>query len=194
MKTSRQTVFRKLAALYERMADAYAGCAENIGLSCEGCEDNCCTSYFQHHTYVEWAYLWQGLKALPEERRLSYEQRAREYVAAAHRAIGEGRRPDAMCPLNDDGLCGVYKHRLMICRMHGVPNFLVNPRGQRLDFPGCFKSQELSKAVDVTPFDRTPLYRDLVGLEMAFVGKKIRSLPKVDMTLAEMIVMGPPQV
>jgi hypothetical protein len=63
VKTTPQAVFRKLAALYERMGRAYETSAQSIGLSCAGCPDNCCTSFFQHHTYVEWAYLWKGLAA-----------------------------------------------------------------------------------------------------------------------------------
>jgi hypothetical protein len=42
--------------------------------------------------------------------------------------------------------------------------------------------------------DRTPLYKDLVLLEMQFVGKNLRMLPKVDHTIAEMIVLGPPKL
>ena len=78
-----------------------------------------------------------------------------------------------MCPLNDDGLCGVYGHRLMICRMHGVPNALVRPDGRRIQFAGCFRAQELTQeADDVFVLDRTPLYTDLVRLEMEFLGSK----------------------
>ena len=64
-KLTPKACYRKLAALYTRMADAYADAAGRIGLSCAGCADNCCHSYFQHHTYVEWAYLWQGLTRCP---------------------------------------------------------------------------------------------------------------------------------
>ncbi len=73
---TRQAVFRKLDALYERMASVYADTSAKIGLSCEGCEENCCTSYFQHHTYVEWTYLWQGLNKLPEDKRNEYIRRS----------------------------------------------------------------------------------------------------------------------
>ncbi len=194
-KMTRQAVFRKLDSLYERMASAYSETSAEIGLSCEGCEDNCCTSYFQHHTYVEWLYLWHGMNSLPEAKRNEYIERSQDYVRNANAMLESGVRPKIMCPLNDNGLCGVYKHRLMICRMHGVVNTLRQPNGRQLSFPGCFKCQDLTKGMaDVPVIDRTPLYKELVALEMGLLGKKIRSMPKVDFTLAEMIVMGPPDL
>lgn len=193
MKTTPQAVFRKLAALYGRMGQAYAAAAQAIGLSCEGCADNCCTSFFQHHTYVEWVYLWKGLEALPGDRRQDYEARAAAYVREAQDALSLGQRPRLMCPLNDQGLCGLYEHRLMICRLHGVPTVSVRPDGARQEFPGCFKAQELcAERTDVAVLDRTALYRDLAQLEMEFLGSRLRQLPRVDLTLAEMIVRGKP--
>ena len=187
--------FRKLAALYADMQDAYVRHAASLGLTCDNCPDNCCTSYFQHHTRIEWAYLLQGLSELPPERRAEYERRARTYLREAGDALARGERPHIMCPLNDEGRCGVYMHRLMICRLHGVPNRLRYPDGRTLDFPGCFRSQELCAAADSFPvLDRTALYTRLMELEVQFVGPgRIRSLPRVDLTLAEMIVQGTPQ-
>lgn len=187
--------FRKLAALYADMQDAYVRYAQALGLTCENCADNCCTSYFQHHTRIEWAYLLQGLAGLPAARRADYEERARSYVREAHNALARGERPRIMCPLNDDGRCGVYAHRLMICRLHGVPNSLRYPNGRVIDFPGCFRSQELCAEGGSYPvLDRTPLYTRLMELEVQFVGPgKIRTMPRVDLTLAEMIVQGAPE-
>ncbi|KAB1442804.1 hypothetical protein [Pseudodesulfovibrio senegalensis] len=200
-KKTPKAAFRKLAAIYTRMADGYADAAQAIGLSCEGCTDNCCYSFFQHHTYIEWAYLWEGLKQLPDAQRTLFEDRSREYVEQARQDLQRGERPHIMCPLNlgdeGQGRCGLYEHRLMICRMHGVPNVMTRPDGRSVDFPGCWKCQELTgdmREQDRQPpvVDRTPLYSDLARLEMEFVGPKLRSLPKVDHTIAEMIVLGPP--
>jgi hypothetical protein len=79
--------------------------------------------------------------------------------------------------------------------MHGVPNSFVRPDGKRVSFPGCFRCQELYAHLKEVPvLDRTGFYRDLVSLEMAFAGPKIKALPKVNLTLAEMLVQGPPGI
>ncbi|NDV20402.1 hypothetical protein GO013_13380 [Pseudodesulfovibrio sp. JC047] len=197
-KLTPKAAFRKLAAIYDTMVDRYNDVAEPIGMRCDGCGDNCCLSFFQHHTYVEWAYMWEGLKQLPADRLESIKDKAQAYVEQAQAALSQGQRPHIMCPLNIDekqGICGLYKHRLMICRMHGVPNMLVKPTGQAIHFPGCYRCQDLTKDMETPPFvDRTPLYKNLVMLEMQFVGKKLQQLPKVDHTIAEMIVLGPPKL
>lgn len=195
-KENRSSVFRKLAALYHDMETSYAKTAKEIGLSCMQCENNCCTSYFMHHTYVEWAYLWKGINALPEDDRALFLENATSYVKRSRTDLANGTRPHSMCPLNKDGLCGLYTHRLMICRMHGVPNKLTAPNGASKIFPGCWKSQELILSIPHPPIlDRTSLYLRLVKLELAFVGpQKIHTLPRVNMTLAEMLEQGPPKI
>ncbi len=121
--------------------------------------------------------------------------RARQYVRKSDTVLAQGHKPSIMCPLNDDGLCQLYEYRLMICRMHGVPNSFVRPDGQKMSFPGCFKCQELySDLVEVPVLDRTHFYHDLAALETAFVGQKDKALPKVKLTLAEMVVQGPPPI
>ncbi|MEF2231240.1 MAG: hypothetical protein V3571_09960 [Pseudodesulfovibrio sp.] len=201
-KLTPKAAYRKLAALYDRMVAQYGAAASAIGLSCDGCGDNCCLSFFQHHTYVEWAYLWEGLNQLPPDRLEAIRARAQAYVDDARAAMERGERPHLMCPLNIDekqGVCGLYGHRLMICRMHGVPNALTRPDGSQVRFPGCYRCQERTATLEadggmVPVIDRTPLYRDLVTLEMQFVGAGLRQLSKVDHTIAEMIVLGPPRL
>lgn len=187
----RRTVLAKLATLYADMDAAYAAAAAAAGLSCAGCAENCCVSFFQHHTLVEWLYLHKGLDALPAERREAYLARAADYVAAAREALSRGETPRIMCPLNDDGLCGIYDHRLMICRLHGVPNVLIGGMGVR-EFPGCEPCQRLAAGnPNLKAMDRTPLLRRLAGLEMELWGSKAGRPPKVDMTLAEMMLRRP---
>ncbi|MDY6950825.1 MAG: hypothetical protein SWE60_04885 [Thermodesulfobacteriota bacterium] len=188
-------LFRRLSRLYSEMEEAYNRTAKAIGLTCEGCPDNCCTSYFQHHTYIEWAYLWEGIISCPDEMKRKILAGAGEYVRESQMLLAQGVRPRIMCPLNDRGLCQLYKYRLMICRMHGVPNSFVMPDGERIAFPGCSRCQVLYFDVKQVPvLDRTSFYKELASLEMAFMGGKIRALPKVDLTLAEMLVHGPPNI
>ncbi len=190
-------IFARLADLYERMASAYAQTAAEAGLTCQGCQQNCCVSFFQHHTYVEWSYLWRGMNELPEERRALYLSRARDVVEQYRQALALGVQPSAMCPVNDDGLCGLYQHRLMICRLHGTRNTMLLPNGDRRVFTGCYRfvSNVTDMADETVPtLDRTELYKELVQLEMAYVGKRLAVLPKVNMTLAEMLLQGPPSI
>lgn len=176
------------------MEEAYDQEANTIGLSCIGCPDNCCNSYFQHHTYIEWAYLWQGIRSHPGPKQQQFVDKAGEYVAKSEAALAQGVKPRIMCPLNDNGICQLYEHRLMICRMHGVPNSLVMPDGRRIHFPGCFRCQELcSDREEVHFLDRTGFYRELASLEIAFAKSGSKALPRVSLTIAEMIVKGPPK-
>jgi hypothetical protein len=186
-----RAVLRKLTSLYAAMDAAYDTAATAAGLSCAGCAENCCTSYFQHHTHVEWLYLLEGLRALPEARRAAYLARARAYGDETAANLARGEIPRGMCPVNDDGLCGLYGHRLMICRLHGVPNVLLGPGGIR-EFPGCGPCQRLATARPggLPAMNRTPLLRQLADLEMELWGSRPGRPPKVDLTLAAMLVTG----
>ena len=183
----------QIAKLYNDMETTYDELAKSISFSCTGCPDNCCDSYFQHHTYTEWAYLWEGLQALPAEERDLFIERAKAYVAESEQALAKDDRPMIMCPINKDGLCALYAHRMMICRLHGVPSSMRKPDGQKMEFPGCFRCQELLEDhEDITHLDRTEMYKRLIEIETKFLGVKRHILPRVKMTLAEMIVKGPP--
>ncbi len=187
-------ISRRIAAIYEEIETQYDQVAKELGFSCTGCPDNCCDSYFLHHTYTEWAYLWQGLDALPAEKRQGFELRSRQYVRQSQEVLARGERPQIMCPLIDNGRCGLYKHRLLICRLHGVPSSMTRPDGQQLLFPGCFRCQEITgDNEDVPRMDRTKLFQDFVQIEMEWLGVKRKVLPKVKMTIAEMIIKGPPE-
>ncbi|MFZ5426832.1 MAG: hypothetical protein ACOZEN_07645 [Thermodesulfobacteriota bacterium] len=188
---SKRVLSRKLAALYGKMAQSFAKAAPE-GFTCDGCTQNCCVSYFQHHTHIEWHYLWEGLSALPEAKREEYVNRARDYVLKSSEALSRGEIPKEMCPVNEDGKCGLYEHRMMICRMYGVPNFLVGRSGLK-QFPGCPVCMEMIGGREIDRVDRTVLYRELAQLEMEFLGSRRNMAPKVDMTLAEMILAGPPK-
>lgn len=180
-------IFPRLATVYAEMEQAYLQVATLLDFSCQGCPDNCCDSYFQHHTYVEWAYLRQGFDALPEDRRAEYQRRSRAAMVSYQEALAKGERPQVMCPINDNGLCGLYQHRLMICRLHGVPASMTSPNGKQHQFPGCFRCQEITEGqANVTTMDRTRFFKTMVGLEQEFL--RGHSLPRIKMTLAEMLV------
>jgi hypothetical protein len=94
-------------------------------------------------THVEETFLRRGLAALPEGRRAELAARTRE----------DGRE---MCPaLDDDGRCGIYAFRPLICRTYGAP---LRHRG----------------AVEVV---RPPL---LYACDLNFTDVRLRSLPPRD--------------
>lgn len=188
---TKAAAFRKLEAIYRDMQRGYDLCAGPLDFTCAHCPRNCCTSYFQHHTHIEWAFLHKGVQALPEAQREALMDRARAYEDQASLSLARGETPDAMCPINVDGLCTLYGHRLMICRLHGVRHRLAGPSGTK-DFPGCWRFEEAAETADRIPvLDRTPLYRRLAELEMAYLGGKARRLPRVSLTLARMLVTSP---
>jgi hypothetical protein len=105
-----------------------------------------------------------------------------------------------MCPLIDDnGLCGLYEHRMLVCRMHGVPATLTRPDGQSMRFPGCFRCQEIvaenyDRETDAPAMDRTQLFRRLAALESQLMGDRRHLYPRLKKTIADMIVEGPPAI
>lgn len=181
------------------MEEAYEACAAQAGLSCTGCERNCCTSFFRHHTYVEWAFLWRGLNGMDKTERKLLVDRAEDYLTQTRIAMAADVAPSAMCPLNEKGLCVLYSHRLMICRMHGTRNVFSLPDGGQRFFPGCARFVELPCAApgqeaDTPCLDRTPFYTELAALETMFLQRAGRPLPRVNLTIAEMMVLGPPRI
>lgn len=189
-------VFARLEDLYTRMETAYNATAAAAGLTCTGCDDNCCRTHFRHHTRIEWAYLWKGMLSLSPERREAYLERAKDVVAQCDAALAAGVVPRVMCPLNDEGRCGLYKYRLMICRMHGTRNILRLPDGRTQVFRGCHRFDNCTAQfadADRPSLDRTPLYTELAKLEMEHLGPTAARQQRVDLTLAEMLVYGPPK-
>ncbi len=191
---------REISEIFQAMQEEYEEIADQIPLTCRGCPDNCCDSYFQHHTYSEWAFLWEGLRQLDNETLDRVTERAKEYVRQSSDALAAGERPQIRCPLiNDEGLCALYRHRMLVCRMHGVPATLTRPDGQSMRFPGCFRCQELvqekyRQETDAPAMDRTRLFRRLAALESRLLGKRRHLYPRLKKTIADMIVEGPPAV
>ena len=188
----------ELEEIYAGLQHEYARVAGELAFSCTGCSDNCCDSYFSHYTYVDWAYLWEGIRQLKDEDRNIIPVRATDYQKVSRKAQQRGERPRAMCPLNVDGRCGLYQHRLLVCRTHGVPARMTRPDGKSLVFPGCFRCQDLvetmGSAADDCFVERTPFLQRLAKLEQDFLNHKRHLLPKVRLTIAEMILKGAPAI
>ena len=190
---------RELADIYATMELQYDAVAGKVGLSCSGCPDNCCDSYFLHYTYSEWAYIWEGIRALDDETLEKIVERSKRYVEESQKILQRKERPKLLCPLNDEGLCTLYSHRLMICRLHGIPASMTRPDGQALKFPGCFRCQEIiqekyQKEADVPFMNRTELLARVAALESDLLGGKRHLFPKVRRSIAEMIAEGPPRI
>jgi hypothetical protein len=190
---------RSMRQIYEEMEREYEQVAAQLQFSCDGCPDNCCDSYFQHHTFVEWGYLWLGFRQLPETRQAEILERSRLYNTACEQTLARNERPQVMCPLNENGRCILYTHRLMVCRTHGVPATMQRPDGKRLDFPGCFGCQELVKKTfahesDLPRAERTLLLRKLAMLENELMGGQRHLYPRIKLTIAQMLVKGPPSI
>jgi hypothetical protein len=75
---------------------------------------------------------------------------------------------------------------------------MTRPDGRTLRFPGCFRCQDIVDAryaQEPPPHvERTPLLRRLALLENEFLENKRHLLPKVKITIAEMLVKGPPTI
>jgi len=193
-----ETMLRQLQEIYEKLERAYDAVAHQLHFSCVGCPDNCCDSYFLHHTYAEWAYLWLSFKELDPAKQKKLLQKSEDYIKQCQVAESEGERPQSMCPLNEEGLCTLYKHRMLVCRTHGVPASMTRPDGQSMRFPGCFRCQEIVKTrydkIQPPSVERTPLLQQLVLLESELLDNKRHLMPRVKMTIAEMLVKGPPSL
>ena len=89
----------------------------------------------------------------------------------------------------------VYKHRLMVCRTHGVPATITRPDGKQLHFPGCFRCQEVQVDNDGSQvMERTAMLRQLAMMENELLQNRRHLYPKVKLTIAEMLVKGPPRL
>lgn len=184
----------RIADLYQRMEEQYDQVAGQIGLTCDGCPDNCCDSFFRHHTFAEWAYLWEGLRVLPAERLTEIRNRAELYMARVQQLILADEPPLIMCPVNEKGRCAIYRHRMMICRLHGVPAAITRPDGEKMQFPGCFRCQEMTTTKTIfQPMERGGLFQEMIAIETEIRRPATAPMPKIKMTLAEMIINGPPK-
>ncbi len=147
------------------MDKRYEDTATHYGFVCTGCKDNCCLTRFYHHTLLETLHLLEGFQALDNLRQVEITQRAVIVCEESRTADQAGERIRHMCPLNLGGLCLLYTHRPMICRLHGVPHELRSP-GRMPDYgPGCNAFAEQCGKLPYHQFDRTPFYAQIAKLE-----------------------------
>jgi len=84
----------------------------------------------------------------------------------------------------------MYEHRLMICRLHGIPYEFTPPGRDRVYGEGCAIFSSRHGDQPYIPFDRTPFYSELSALEREF-RQTTGIYEKIKMTIAEMILMAP---
>jgi Fe-S-cluster containining protein len=168
------------------MDGAYTAAAAQYGFECRGCEDNCCQTRFYHHTLLEYLYLFEGYRQLDSG--LQQELRQRAHVVSAYqvRPDRDIRHDGHMCPLNIDGLCRLYAHRPMICRLHGLPHDLHLGNGRVVRGPGCDLFVEQCGERPYVVFDRTPFYTRMAVLEKS-LRRDAGYRHKIKMTVAEML-------
>lgn len=170
--------------IYSSMDRAYREVEAFYGFDCQGCRDNCCSTYFFHYTIAEYLYLLQGFSSLPDEIKDEVLQRAKEMCDSR-------QKENYLCPLNFQGRCALYSHRTMICRLHGLPFEVHRPDGRRDEGTACskFEEERARKALPYRRIDRTPFYTDLANLERE-LREEIGYAQKFKKTIAEMLRDG----
>lgn len=189
MTDSYPEYFDRLREIYAAMDEAYNTAAGKYGFTCDQCPDNCCLTRFYNLTYLEYYYLLGGVNRLTAGQQQAVSQRAREVVDRVAVDEAAGRTPRHMCPLNVEGRCGLHTHRLMICRLHGIPHEFKFPDGRVSYGEGCPVFGERCGDRAYIVFDRTPFYQQLSSLEKAF-RQTVGINGKIKMTIAQMIVAG----
>jgi Fe-S-cluster containining protein len=177
----------RLRRIYADMDAAYAQAAAGYGFVCEGCDESCCRTRFFHHTLLESLCLREGYHGLSAARREQIRERAAAVAAQHARDLAAGADTKPLCPLNETGRCGLYAHRPMICRLHGIPHELHPPGRAPQTGPGCAEFHRRCGRGVYHPFDRTPLYTQLARLE-AELQQALGRRPKLRMTIAEMLL------
>lgn len=186
-------LFDPLIDLFNEIDYVYEQTAAKYGFICRGCENNCCTSLFFHHTFVEKAYLQEGFSNIDLDLKTRILEKAEYYIDKVvskprdldfqkHKEVESSK---LMCPLNEGGQCLLYSYRPMICRFHGLPHVLKLPGCQEIRFPGC-AAGNFDKYPYYT-FDRTSFYHSMTKVEMSF-RKTTCKAGKIKMTIAEMLL------
>ena len=178
--------FQRLAEIFRSIDNLYEMAQKHYSFGCEGCADNCCETKFHHHTLIEELYLAEGLKRLAEDTKKAALARAAGVVKIHNESSDDVR---VMCPLNENGLCIIYEHRPMICRIHGVPYQLFK-QNMAIEFGmGCYRflNEKLGGDVPYFMFNRTMFYMEMAKLEKE-VREGLGHTGDYKKTTAEMVV------
>ena len=176
----------RLGNIYKKVDKAYAEIAENLGFTCEGCEDNCCQNVFLHFTVVENFYLIDGFRRLDREIREEIFKKAEQYnhaYASVSRPVVNLKK---LCPLNFDQRCILYEYRPIACRLYGLPGKLISPARGTEEFKGCWRFHKLYPD-SAHQLDRTEFYKELASLE-GELRKRLCYFQKYKKTIAQMIL------
>jgi hypothetical protein len=184
-------LLQQLAKLFDSMDDAYTVAADRYGFFCKGCADNCCLTRFYHHTLLEYLSLMEGFYRLDEEMQLHLRHRAEAICRQYEKGDAGGFAVRSMCPLNVEGMCCLYRHRPMICRLHGIPHELRKPDSSVAYGPGCEAFDNHCGKKRRVSFDRTPYYMKMAGLERD-LKQALDVSGKIKMTVAEMVLQFDP--
>ncbi len=178
--------FKRLDKLYNKMDMAYHKAASHYGFACKGCGDNCCRSFFYHHTFIEKDYLFSKANKLKATDKASLQKDAMRYLKAIalENTQGAGK---PLCPLNKGEQCILYGARPMICRLHGIPHHLGIPGRSINKNPGCDAGTSLFNSASYFSFDRIPFYKELAEIEREYRKKFIKS-GKIKQTIAHMLI------
>ncbi|NOX21241.1 MAG: YkgJ family cysteine cluster protein [Nitrospirae bacterium] len=175
-----------LYQIYEDIDREYQSAAEFYQFSCEGCEENCCSTVFYHHTLIEYFAVLDGFDELPEDIKQEALDKARDYIKELNKYRGKEEQLKIFCPLNFDGLCKIYKHRPLICRIHGLPGYFKHPTKGIQQFSGCKRFEKLKNQSRERLIDRTMFYTKIATLESQ-LRRDMNYVIRFQKTIAEMI-------
>ena len=177
----------RLERIFAAMDRQYAEAAKHYGFDCNGCQDNCCRTRFHHHTYLEYLYIHAGLNQLSLQSQRELQSKAAMVCRETANADEKAMPVRLMCPLNFDGRCTLYRHRPMICRLHGISHELRKPGQNAIRRPGCGMFDLQCSDKRYLKFDRTPFYFDMAKLESE-LKQTVGLSGRIKMTIAEMII------
>ena len=187
MKLPSDMFFKPLQSLYSRMDKEWDRVAQKYDFQCSGCSDNCCTSLFYHHTFIEKDWLLKGFQTLAPPDRETAIQRAALYCRKTFKSGQPIESQKLMCPLNVQGRCILYAYRPMICRFHGLPHKITRPDGVVVNGNGC-AAGNFNQPPPHT-LDRTPFYRKMARIEVDY-RSRFKRTGKIKLTIAEILISG----